>query len=78
MSEPLAARRALPESRIPAKLRAPVRYSVELKASLRDLIASVKAQGLEGLGPKDAAVSTNRPAFRQLAENAGEPGGRNS
>lgn len=59
MSEPLAGRRALLESRIPAKLRDPVRYSVELKASLPDLIASVKAQGLEGLSPKDAAVSTN-------------------
>lgn len=52
MSEPLAARRALLESRILAKLRDPVRYSVELKASLRDLIASVKAQGLEGLVAK--------------------------
>jgi bifunctional non-homologous end joining protein LigD len=74
MSEPLAGRRALLESRIPAKLRDPVRYSVELKASLPDLIASVKAQPSRGLSPKDAAVSTNRPAFRQLAENAGEPG----
>jgi bifunctional non-homologous end joining protein LigD len=52
MSAPLAARRALLESRILAKLRDPVRYSVELKASLRDLIASVKAQGLEGLVAK--------------------------
>jgi hypothetical protein len=36
MSESLAARRALLESRILAKLRDPVRYSVELKVSLRD------------------------------------------
>jgi len=52
MGEPLAARRALLEKRILPKLRDPLRYSVELKASLPDLIASVKAQGLEGLFAK--------------------------
>ena len=52
MGEPLALRRALLEKRILPKLRDPVRYSVELKASLPDLIASVKAEGLEGLVAK--------------------------
>lgn len=50
--EPLSARRALLESKVLPKLGEPVRYSVELKASLADLIASVKAQGLEGLVAK--------------------------
>ena len=52
MSEPLVARRALLENRILPKLRDPIRYSRELKASLPDLIVSVKAQGLEGLVAK--------------------------
>jgi ATP-dependent DNA ligase len=52
MREPLAARRTLVEKRILPKLRGPIGYSVELKASLPDLIASVKAQGLEGLVAK--------------------------
>jgi bifunctional non-homologous end joining protein LigD len=45
MAEPLV-KRILP------KLSEPVRYSPELKASLKDLIQSVKAQGLEGLVAK--------------------------
>jgi ATP dependent DNA ligase domain len=52
MGEPLASRRALLEKRILPKLHDPVRYSLELKASLPDLITSVKAQGLEGLVAK--------------------------
>jgi DNA ligase D-like protein (predicted ligase) len=52
MGEPLASRRVLLEKRILPKLHDPVRYSVELKASLPDLIDSVKTQGLEGLVAK--------------------------
>ncbi len=52
MGEPLAMRRALLEKRILPKLHDPIRYSVELKAGLPDLVASVKAQGLEGLVAK--------------------------
>src|SRR5438445_2152894 len=60
ISEPPVARRALLENRILPKLRDPIRYSRELKASLPDLIVSVKAQGLEGLvANRDAAGSTN-------------------
>lgn len=51
-TEPLAVRRTLLEKRVVPKLREPIRYSVELRASLRDLIASVKLQGLEGLVAK--------------------------
>jgi DNA ligase D-like protein (predicted ligase) len=52
MAEPLSIRRSLLEKRILPKLADPIRYSVELTASLSDLIASVKAQGLEGLVAK--------------------------
>jgi len=52
MAEPLAKRRELLEKRILPKLREPIRYSPELNASLKDLIQSVKAQGLEGLVAK--------------------------
>ena len=50
--EPLVKRRELLEKRVLPKLSEPVRYSPELKASLRDLIRSVKAQGLEGIVAK--------------------------
>jgi DNA ligase D-like protein (predicted ligase) len=52
MAEPLMKRRELLEKRVLPKLSEPVRYSPELKASLRDLIQSVKAQGLEGIVAK--------------------------
>jgi DNA ligase D-like protein (predicted ligase) len=52
LAEPLSVRRALLEKEILPKLADPIRYSVELNASLFDLIASVKAQGLEGLVAK--------------------------
>lgn len=50
--EPLVKRRELLEKRVLPKLSEPVRYSPELTASLRDLIQSVKAQGLEGIVAK--------------------------
>jgi DNA ligase D-like protein (predicted ligase) len=50
--ETLASRRALLEKRILPTLHDPVRYSVELQANLPELIASVDAQGLEGLVAK--------------------------
>jgi DNA ligase D-like protein (predicted ligase) len=52
MKEPLDARRALLERRIVPKLVDPVRYIAEFDADLRDLVASVKAQGFEGLVAK--------------------------
>ena len=52
MSKPLVERRALLETRVLPKLAEPIRYSPVLKASLKDLIESVKAQGLEGLVAK--------------------------
>ena len=52
MTEPLSQRRTLLESEVLPKLAEPIRYSPALKASLPDLIASVKAAGLEGLVAK--------------------------
>ena len=52
MAEPLMKRRELLEKRVLPKLSEPVRYSSQLNASLKDLIQSVKAQGLEGLVAK--------------------------
>jgi ribose transport system substrate-binding protein len=51
--EALDARRALLEAKVLPKLAEPIRYSPELQASLKDLIASVKAQGFEGLVGKN-------------------------
>ena len=47
--EPLEARRALLEEKVLPKLAEPVRHAGALDAPLRDLIHSVKVQGLEGL-----------------------------
>jgi bifunctional non-homologous end joining protein LigD len=52
MAEPLQRRQALLEKKVLPKLREPVRYTGGLQARLSDLIASVKAQGLEGLVAK--------------------------
>ena len=52
MSEPLERRLNLLETRVLPKLKEPVRYAGALDARLSDLVASVKAQGLEGLVAK--------------------------
>jgi bifunctional non-homologous end joining protein LigD len=52
MAEPLQRRQVLLEKKVLPKLREPVRYTGGLQARLSDLIASVKAQGLEGLVAK--------------------------
>ncbi len=51
-AEPLDVRRGLLERSIVPTLAEPVRYMGQLEAALRDLIHSVKAQGLEGLVAK--------------------------
>lgn len=52
MGESLSKRRELLESKVLPKLSEPVRSSPQLHADLEQLIASVKAQGLEGLVAK--------------------------
>ena len=51
-AEPMAKRRDLLQRGVLAKLGEPIRQSPELNASLPDLIASVRAQSLEGLVAK--------------------------
>jgi DNA ligase D-like protein (predicted ligase) len=52
MGEPLSKRRELLKNNVLPKLSEPIRYSPQLHANLDELIASVKAQGLEGLVAK--------------------------
>ncbi len=52
MGEPLTKRRELIEKHIVPKLSDPIRYSPILVGSLKDLVHSVKVQGLEGLVAK--------------------------
>jgi bifunctional non-homologous end joining protein LigD len=62
----LAKRRELLERKVLPALAEPVRYAGELNASLRDLIHSVKTQGLEGLIAK-RRNSTYEPGLRSGA-----------
>jgi DNA ligase D-like protein (predicted ligase) len=76
MVEPLAKRRDLLEKKVLPKLAEPVRYSPALKASLADLIQSVKAQGFEGLVAK-RQDSQYQPgmrtgAWRKMRVNQGQ------
>jgi bifunctional non-homologous end joining protein LigD len=59
-------RRGMLEGRVLPALTEPVRYAGELDANLRDLIASVKAQGLEGLVAK-RRTSVYEPGLRSGA-----------
>jgi bifunctional non-homologous end joining protein LigD len=52
MDEPLMKRRELIEKHVLPKLADPIRYSPILEGSLKDLVRSVKTQGLEGLVAK--------------------------
>ena len=52
MGEPLVTRRKLLEKHVFPTMLEPIRYSPVLEASLKGLIQSVKAQGLEGLVAK--------------------------
>jgi ATP-dependent DNA ligase len=54
MGEPLTKRRELLEKRVLPKLGEPIRYSPHLPGTLKDLVSSVEAQGLEGLVAKRA------------------------
>ena len=66
MAETLEARRGLLERKVLPALSEPVRYTGELQASLRDLIHSVREQGLEGLVAKRRS-STYEPGVRSGA-----------
>jgi ATP-dependent DNA ligase len=76
MGEPLTKRRALLEKHVFPKLSEPIRYSPVLEGSLKDLVHSVKAQGLEGLVAK-CRDSKYEPGLRsgawmKMRVNAGQ------
>jgi DNA ligase D-like protein (predicted ligase) len=76
MGDPLGKRRALVEKHILPKLAEPIRYSPVLEASLKDLIASVKTKGLEGLVAKrrDSKYEPGERsgAWQKMRVNAGQ------
>jgi DNA ligase D-like protein (predicted ligase) len=77
MNDPLIARRNLLQEDVLARLGEPIRESPELEASLPDLIASVKAHGLEGLVAK-RRESRYEPgersgAWQKMRVNKGQP-----
>jgi len=71
--EPLSVRSGLLEKRVLPKLADPIRVSPVLNAALPDLVASVRAQGLEGLVAK-RRDSDYEPGQRsgRVAEDASE------
>ena len=76
MGEPLVKRRALIEKHVLPQLADPIRYSPILEGSLKDLVRSVKAQGLEGLVAK-RRDSKYEPglrsgAWQKMRVNAGQ------
>jgi bifunctional non-homologous end joining protein LigD len=76
MGEPLTKRRELIEEHVLPELADPIRYSPVLGGSLKDLVRSVKAQGLEGLVAK-RRDSRYEPglrsgAWQKMRVNAGQ------
>lgn len=76
MDESLESRRALLEREVLPKLAGPIRYSLELRGSVADLVQSVKAQGLEGLVAKQRAgryePGQRSGAWRKMRVNRGQ------
>jgi hypothetical protein len=70
MGEPLVRRRELLEKHVFPKMLEPIRYSPVLEASLKDLIQSVKAQGL--------VAGTSRACVPAPGKKCASIGGRNS
>jgi ATP-dependent DNA ligase len=74
MGGPLTKRRELLEKRVLPRLTEPIRHSPQLRASLEDLIQSVKAQGLEGLVAKRGEQVPAGTAVRRLAKDESQSG----
>jgi DNA ligase D-like protein (predicted ligase) len=76
MAEPLAARRELLGKHVLPRVFEPVRELIMLNASLKDLIAAVRAQGLEGLVAKrlDSRYEPGRRsgAWQKMRLNQGQ------
>lgn len=76
MAEPLTKRRELWEQHVLPKMDEPIRYSPVLEACLKDLIQSVKFQGLEGLVAKrrdsEYEPGQRSGAWRKMRINQGQ------
>jgi ATP-dependent DNA ligase len=76
MAETLVKRRELLEKHVFPKMSEPIRYSPVLEGGLKDLIQSVKAQGLEGLVAKrgDSLYEPGRRsgAWQKMRVNRGQ------
>src|SRR5580698_8888235 len=76
MGEPLVKRRELIEKHVLPKLADPIRYSPVLEGTMKQLVHSVKTQGLEGLVAKrrDSKYEPGlRPgAWQKMRVNAGQ------
>ena len=76
MAETLVQRRELLEKHVIPKMSEPIRYSPVLEGKLKDLIQSVKAQGLEGLVAKrgDSMYEAGRRsgAWQKMRVNRGQ------
>ena len=76
MGEPLVTRRNWPHQRVLPKLADPIRESSVLDATLPDLVASVRVQGLEGIVAKrlDSRYEPGQRsgAWRKMRVNQGE------
>jgi len=70
-SESLAVRRELLQEHVLPELSEPVRESPVLEAGLSDLIAAVRAQGLEGLVAKRPDSGTSRVSTPVLGKRCG-------
>jgi ATP-dependent DNA ligase len=76
MAEPLTKRRELLEQQVLPKMDEPIRYSPLLEASLKDLIQSVKSQGLEGLVAKVGIPDMSRVSARVHGRRCGSTKGK--
>jgi ATP-dependent DNA ligase len=65
MAEPLSKRRQVLREKVLARLEEQIRFSPDLEATLSDLIASVKAQGFEGL------VAKRRDSMYEVGQRSG-------
>jgi bifunctional non-homologous end joining protein LigD len=71
MGMPLSARRDLLDRHILSKLGEPIRESPELRAGLKDLAASVRALGFEGLVAKrrDSRYERGQPPLYAVSDD---------
>ena len=78
MHEPLSNRRQILQAQVLPMLKEPVRESMQLDASLPELLNAVRAYGSRESSESASTARTSRASVRGLAPDAGQPGGRSS